>query len=586
MPLNQTQQIWPIGGFLSPSLTATDPSIPYLPLESPEAAPESGPPGGRSRAMLAGIVAAWSVVTAVPLWAAVLLQPVPVDAPPLGHEARTAAVQAQVVETWTPPPHESQRRRTLPQAGVAIPDKVPVVDASQFPISQWPQPSWDTQRARTLPQGSGVLASVVPFTRTSQQPISQWEIPSWPAPRRGRLTVSVDPPMPLHAAKVLDQGPVWQWPPSDWPAQSAKRLSQSILPSVPVPVSAAAAVQRVLQSHYAPPVMQPLWASVLLQPVPVDPPPPSHPARISAIQIQQQASWISAGYELPSRRLLPRAGAVAASVPFVETAQQPISQWHAQTWEAQRRPFLPPGVAPADAPVPRVSSALLPIRHWSEPAWEIPARRVLIQPAAIAQVPSLRTNHLPIALQGASTWESQRRPWLIIVNDRVPFSRINQLPIALVDVQAWAAQTRPRIIVSVDPPPVLSRRPALPIILTQWETGSVALQRRLALPSSVDVPPLLSRASQAIMAQWEPITWPAQSRGDLAGESVVSSVRYIRVASLSGSLATCVDVVGTLPTAEDVQGAMSTASDVSGALPTIAGVTGTLPTAENITGVL
>jgi hypothetical protein len=200
-------------------------------------------------AIIGGIAAAWSLVVAVPLFAAVGLQQTPVVPPPRNDKHQ------EIVRLWEQPQWDAQRTKFTPDKETSadpvtfipftrksthtlwpvlewesqrtrktyIPNaKNPLSRTAYAPIALWPQPEWNSQATRKLVQA---FIQTVPFSRNASNPITQWLQDSWPAQvTRKQVQEPIQKVVPYSRAA---QKPIILWPQPDWLTQITRKLSKS-----------------------------------------------------------------------------------------------------------------------------------------------------------------------------------------------------------------------------------------------------------------------------------------------------------------------------------------------------------------------
>ena len=418
-----------------------DPHDPNPPMtvESASAPPDAPVLLSRS-AMIASIAATWSVVTVTPLFASVLLAHT--SEPPVAHASRQLEPASVIRALHPEPSWESQTRRKLVQPFVAPAADDPPFSTRHNYAGEWPVLAWDTQHRAPLVPGSEInsppfstrhnyagewptlswgtqhRAPLVPGSEINDPlPLShrytgEWPGLTWESQTRLKLVPIVeapvvnDPPPLSHryagewpvavwdtqhraplvpGSEINDPPPLshrytGEWSPLTWDTQTRIKLvpiAEEAVVNDPPPHQIVS-VYGPLAAHYAPPIVTPLWGSVLTNegPPPVNDPPFAMRGR--------QAQPI--GLQWAPRQLTPIGIArLAQSVdnPPVKNASY-RGEWPALTWETQKRTYLVQGGTPPVVDNPPVKNASYR-GEWPALTWETQTRPHVVQ-AQVVQV--------------------------------------------------------------------------------------------------------------------------------------------------------------------------------------------------------
>jgi hypothetical protein len=216
---------------------------------------------------LAGIVAAWSLVVATPLFATVGLQ-TQVDRPP----TRLEDTRQAVVRTWVPQTWDAQRATFAPDKTVAtvagpppytrlwLNDRWPEVTwdaqrvrqtpipdrhdppAYSFPllVDRWPQPEWPTHITRKTPIPDAVVVAGTPFVRQYLQ--DRWPPLDWDSQTTKKTPIPDQHDRAAFSFPLLTD----RWPQSDWDTQQTRKApipnAVILLPQIPYSLAPASPI--------------------------------------------------------------------------------------------------------------------------------------------------------------------------------------------------------------------------------------------------------------------------------------------------------------------------------------------------------
>jgi hypothetical protein len=322
------------------------------------------------RNVMNGILATWSIVTAVPLMASVVIA-APPD-PQFNHAARTVETQLQIVNQSQPEPWGAQARPKLTADTTAVPVNDPPFSSRRDYAGEWPYPTWDAQHRPPLPLAiTSVPVNDPPFShrgRTAQtqilvaQPLPDWSVQTRPKLAQPSVQAVDNPPF-QHAARTVQaqvaiaqsEAPIWaahqyrhivqpgaavadappllqrtnlyiltQWPVDSWPVQRAARL---IPQSIDTPPTRQNWLPVILQQHEpaASPTIIRRVLPIIYTAVPVHDPPPN------ARRLYQYICSTWQGLQWPTQRRGPVTadGTIAATVIIdvsLHVSQQPMRE--------------------------------------------------------------------------------------------------------------------------------------------------------------------------------------------------------------------------------------------------------------------
>jgi hypothetical protein len=438
----------------------------------------------RRQAVTAGIIASWSLVVAVPLFAAVGFQS-EISVPPV----RTDPSHQLVYPQWTPPPWDTQYTRKFP---VPTPDFVPRVLTSSSPIALWPQPDWPAQTTLKTPIPDAVAADNPPIRGVSPwTAISQWPQPDWPSQTTKKTAI---PNVPLVAKKAYPWAAISRWD-----------------MTIPVPLSSTYGTQSS--------------AVVISQPTPYR----NHTNTL--VGTWPQPTW---GTQVTRKTVIPD----VPLVPFSRAAFQGIDRWDPLIWDTQvTRKFPVPSQAEQVDNPPPYNIDYQVYNHWfNRPItalWQPLNFRDGPSVAPPGDQPPVRSNTMedihstwiPPAPQPVFGWRLINTPFIPHINRAWLFTVHDAWMPPWYDTRRRPVFTPSGVIV-INNPPFTARRPNLSVIDTTWIPLTLPSQRSpLTIWPGVDNPPQNDqnrrRLLDIVVRTWDTISDPVRPTRQLAPRGIV-----------------------------------------------------------------
>lgn len=382
------------------------------------------PPGiNPGRLAMAGILAAWSLVVAVPLFAAVGLQQTPVVPPPRNDKHQ------EIVRVWEQPQWNAQRAKFTPNKETSADPITFVPFRSKSTHTLWPALEWESQRTRKAPIPDAAVIKVVPFSRLSSLSIALWPQPEWPSQTSLKSPIPDRHDPPAHSFPLL----VDRWPQPDWDTQ---RVRQTPIPDRHDP---AAHSFPLLVDRWP----QPDW--------------PSQTTRKTPIPDVHDAPPIN-----------------------IARAAFPISQWEPLAWTVKRRATrpIPDTVAAADNPLKTLETVYALVLTWPDIDYPQP-RRSVVTPSGpdVAQPPASRRDLSLIQTAWLATGYDQPKRVVLVHGAPSTFPSVltQRQMVELVrgwwEIVPWSAQRAPRTVHErIDNPPFGQRLWLMPLVQL-WEPG-------------------------------------------------------------------------------------------------------------------
>lgn len=406
----------------APTQTVHDPNPPIT--IDHAAAPSVTQPYPRRTAMLAGVLAVWSFVTAVPLFAAVGLQ-TQIDNPPIrGPEDRRQAV----VRTWTPETWLAQRAPFAPNT--SAPAQAVQVPYTRADIEgRWTELTWESQTSRKAPIPDVHDRAAV--TQVTGNLILSWPQAAWDS-QTTRKTVIPD----RHdSAPFVRQSFADRWPEPTWDSQWTRKAP---IPDASVAPDAPPLAHRLgaIWTQWDTLTTQPLWQTSGYQDGAVANPP------FRSVDAQALWEWPQSAWDSQTTRKAPIPD-VHESAPPLRSSSAPIALWPPLEWASQSAKHTPiPAESLASVPFSRASS--VPGTLWPLVEWSTQATRKLVQGVPPVTNPTPRSPFLShIYPQWEFTWGTQttRKTAIPDVHDApTPRTLAVQTTIALWSALDWPAQ--------------------------------------------------------------------------------------------------------------------------------------------------